>query len=133
VALGLQVLGDVLQSWVTDPSISSEIYSAESTLGFYLGYLSFLLLAVGMVLTGISAVRAGDRSRWYALPLITGLLVMPTVVFPLLGFSNGTLEWDLMYTAGRVPLGLCLALIGTVLWSGTAAPGDRTPPRARRA
>jgi hypothetical protein len=118
---------------VTDPSNSSELYSTESTLGFYLGYLSFLLLAVGMVTTGISAVRSVERPRWYALPLITGLLVMPTVVFPLVGFSNGTREWDLMYTASRVPLGLCLALIGTVLWSGTTAPVDRTPPRARRA
>ena len=131
VGLGLQVIGDVLQYWVSDPDIPSEFYSVPSTLGFYLDALSFLLLAVGLVLLGIAALRAAPRPRWFALPLITGLLVLPTMIFPLLGFSDGTRMWELVYTTSRLPLALCWALLGMDLWSGPAAPFGFIPLRGR--
>jgi hypothetical protein len=115
VALAIEVVAVVLQYWVVDPDIPSEFDSLPSTLGFYLGSLSFLLLAIGLVLTGIEANRADARPRWFALPLVTGLLVMPTMIFPLLGFSDGTRTWEIIFTASRVPLALCFALLGAVL------------------
>jgi hypothetical protein len=133
VGLGLQVIGDVLQYWVSDPDIPSEFYSVPSTLGFYLDALSFILLAVGLALPGMAALRGTSRPRWFALPLITSLLVLPTVIFPMLGFSDGTRTWELIYTASRVPLALCWALLGMTLWSGAAAPFGLIPLRGRGA
>jgi hypothetical protein len=113
--LGVHIASIVLQYWMVDPTVPADFDSLPSTLGFFLENLSYLMLAVGMVMLGITAIRADARPRWFALPLVTGLLVMPTMIFPLLGFSDGTRTWEIIFTASRVPLALCFALLGAVL------------------
>lgn len=126
VAMAMQVVGDVLQYWMVDPDIPAEFESVPSTLGFYLEAWSYLLLAIGLAMRGIAALRTDPRPRWFALPLVTGLLVMPTKIFPLLGFSDGTRTWEIIYTVSRVPLGLSLVLFGAMLWLDATATAGRT-------
>lgn len=92
-----------------------------STLGFYLEALLHLLLAGGLVMIGLAAVRGVNQPRWPALPLVTGLLVLPTVIFPLHGFSEGTRRWDIILTLSRAPLSLCLVVLDVLVLTGAAA------------
>ncbi len=87
--------------------------SVTLTLGFYLGALSYFVLAVGMVLFGADALRRRALGWASPLPLAIGLLVMPTLLFGVGGLSTGTRTWDLIYAASRVPLGLCWVLLGS--------------------
>ncbi len=115
LALVMQVVGLVMQCWLRDPHVASDFASVTLTLGFYLGALSYLVLAVGMVLFGVDALRRSALGWASPVPLVLGLLVMPTLLFEFSGLSAGTRTWDLIYTVSRVPLSLCWVLLGALL------------------
>ena len=121
VALGMQIASIAMQCWLKDPHVAADFESVTLTLGFYLGALSYLILAVGMVMLGIGAIRAGAWGWERFLPLVIGLLVMPTVLFNMSGAAGGGLGWDLVYAASRFPLGLSWILLGITLLGITLA------------
>ncbi len=120
LALVMQIAGLVMQCWLRDPQVASDFESVTLTLGFYLGALSYLVLAVGMVLFGVDALRRRALGWASPVPLVLGLLVMPTVLFESSGLSTGTRTWELIYTVSRLPLGLCWVLLGSLLWTASS-------------
>ena len=87
----------------------------------WIGYsLGYLLLAVGLVLLGIGALRVKAFPRWNALPLLMGLLVLPMYVTVTSGNSVGAVL--------AVPFGLGWMALGYTLWFGRDA-GQAMAPR----
>ncbi len=113
----MQVASVVMQWWLKDGHVPEDFNSVTLTLGFYLGALSYLVLAVGMVMFGVDVLRRRTLGWASPVPLVIGLLVMPTMLFAFSGLSTGTPGWDLIYTARLAPLGLCWVLLGYVLYS----------------
>ena len=59
IALAALARSGVLQFWVVDRE--ADFDSIPVNLGFFLGLLSYVVLAVGMFAYGIAAIRAGIR------------------------------------------------------------------------
>jgi hypothetical protein len=105
--------------WVVD--WEADFDSIPVNLGFFLGLLSYVVLAVGMVVYGIAAIRSGIRPLWRTLPLAIGLLGAASFLaegFVLSGLSIYGLTGDLIYVANRVPWGFSWVLLGYSLWKG---------------
>ena len=117
VALAMQLASIVMQWWLKDPHVAKDFESVTLTLGFYLGALSYLVLAVGMVLFGADALRRRALGWASPVPLAIGLLVLSTLLFESSGLSTGSRTWDLIYAASSLPLGLCWVLLGALLWT----------------
>ncbi len=116
IALAALALSVVLQFWVVDWEADFE--SIPVNVGFFLGLLAYVVLAVGMVVYGIAAVRVSARPILRTLPLAIGLLGAANLlveVFVLLGLSIYGLTGDLIYVANRVPWGLSWILLGYAL------------------
>lgn len=90
--------------------VSPEVLDAEPTGGLLVGFLvSFVLLALGWFLFGLASLRAGVLPRGAAVLLIVG-----AVLAMVMGFLEIPFE--------VVVLGLAMAWMGYVLWSGSGQP-----------
>jgi hypothetical protein len=107
----------VLQVWIVDPD--QHFYSLPVQVGWLLQLLAYPVHATGMVVLGIATLRAKVLPRWRSLPLMIGVLTLPSLLLPFFvsAISSGTLLWDVMYGAFSLPYGLSWALLGYVLWS----------------
>ncbi len=126
LALAMHVASVVMQWWLKDGHVAADFESVTLMLGFYLGALSYLVLAVGMVMFGADALRRRLFGWASPVPLVIGLLVMPTMLFDFSRLSTGTPVWDLIYSASKAPLGLGWVLLGYVLYSARSATVGRT-------
>ncbi len=76
--LAAQRLALVLQCWVAHPD--RDVESARAFIGFMVGVVPHLPLAVGMVLLGVTAHRRYLLARVARRALLVGMLVLPSLV-----------------------------------------------------
>jgi hypothetical protein len=117
ICLAALALSVVLQFWIVD--WEADFNSIPVNLGFFLGLLSYIVLAIAMIVYGIATVRVGVRPLWRALPLAIGLLGAASLLIEVLVLSNLLaygLRWDLTYAANRAPWGLSWVVLGYTLW-----------------
>jgi hypothetical protein len=109
---GLATFSWILQTWIVDPDRDFRSVFVQG--GFSLWLLSILVQTVGMTLFGFALMRAKALPRWNGLPLLIGLLLLPTNLFLLFVFdrSNGSFVWNLIYISACVPYSLCWVLLG---------------------
>lgn len=123
VGLGLVSAGNVLEFWVAG-GIRGGV-TAVAMSGWTAFSLGFLLLAVGLVILGITAIRAKSLTYGNAVPLILGVLALPVFVTFTNGISFGVALGALF--------GLGWVVLGYVLWSetGEAAATGKTGEASR--
>ena len=129
-ALAAQVLALVLQCWVAHPD--RDFPSLRVVLGFVLGVLANLPLAIGLIVLGRAAGRPWLPVRAPWLPRLVGYLVLPTVVIAAVlqdGVSTGGPAWDWGLAAVRVPLALAWVLLGAAMWRETTVQPPRSEDR----
>ncbi len=116
--LAAQRLALVLQCWVAHPD--RDVESARAFIGFMVGVVPHLPLAVGMVLLGVTAHRRYLLARVARRALLVGMLVLPSLVLAAYlqdVVSTGGWRWDLALTATQVLLALAWAPLGWAVWS----------------
>lgn len=113
----LMIAAVVMQWWLKDGHNAEDFASVTLTLGFYLGALSCLLLSVGMCLFGLSGRRQPTHQWPTEVPVLIGLLALPTAVVELMGMSVAGVGDDLVMSAVRLPLSVCWILFGWSLYS----------------
>ncbi len=132
-ALTMQLASVVMQWWLKDGHVAEDFESVTLTLGFYLGAVSYFVLAVGMTMLGIASLRRKALGWASPVPLAIGLLVLPTLLFDFSHLSTGTPTWDLIYAASKLPLSLCWMLLGCRLWTAGEVRAESWPmPAAGR-
>ncbi len=110
----LAIIGTILYVWIFDPDFY--IYSPVVHIGRFLLQLAPVVQSVGMVLFGVMWLRQPRFRRWNQLPLLIGLLLLPTLFLRdyLAGQSPSLLQYNLL----SLPYALCWILIGyrTIAW-----------------
>ena len=118
--LVLFFFASVMQNWTGAGFYTPMVYG-----GWLLSLVSLLILAVGLVLAGIDVRRSNALPRGRSAILIAGILLVPTGLLTgwIVGNSENTLPWQLLYGAVSVPYDLCWLWLGILL---LAHPPQRT-------
>lgn len=119
--LPVGALASVMQNWM-----AAAFYSPLVTGGWLLSIASYFVVAAGLVLAGIDVQRANALPRGRSVILIAGILLVPTVLLVgyIVGHSDDSLPWKLLYGGISVPYDLCWLWLGVLLVAGT--PGTAT-------
>ncbi len=118
IGLSLFFIASVMQYWSGAGFYTSMVYG-----GWLLSILSVFVLAVGLVLAGIDIQRGNALPRGRSVVLIAGILLVPTGLLTgyIVGNSENTLPWQLLYGGISVPYDACWLWLGFLL--------ARTPQR----
>lgn len=121
LGLALFFIASVMQNWMGADFYSPMVYG-----GWLLSLASVLLLAVGLVLAGIDIQRANSLPRGRSVILIAGILLVPTslLVGYIVGHSDDSLPWKLLYGGVSVPYDLCWLWLGFLLLARTSQSTD---------
>lgn len=113
----------VMQYWILD--IDLYFYSPLIYGGWLLSLASVVVLSAGLILAGVDIARADALPGGRFLILVAGLILVPTGLFVgyIVGHSNNSLPWQLVYGAVSVPYDLCWLRVGLTLLA------DRTDRR----
>jgi hypothetical protein len=108
----LSFVAGVLQFWILDVDVY--FYSPLVFGGWILALVSYLVLAIGLVLAGLSLRRSNAVAGGGSVVLLIGLLALPTLFIRswVVGDSDDTLPWRLLYVSVMVPWALCWARLG---------------------
>ena len=124
LGLALWFTAQVMQVWILDPDAyfdSPLVYG-----GWLLSVVSYFVLAAGLVLAGIDIQRANALPRGRSSILIAGILLVPTVLLVgyIVGHSDDSLPWKLLYGGISVPYDLCWLWLGVLLLAGSPGISD---------
>jgi hypothetical protein len=124
LGLALWFTAQVMQVWILDPD--ANFHSPLVFGGWLLSVASYFVLAAGLVLAGIDIQRANALPRARSLILIMGILLVPTVLLVgyIVGHSDDSLPWKLLYGGISVPYDLCWLWLGVLLLAGTPGISD---------
>jgi hypothetical protein len=119
LGLALWFTAQVMQVWILDPDVY--FYSPLVYGGWLLSIVSYFVLAAGLVLAGTDIQRASALPRGRSLILIIGILMVPTVLLVgyIVGHSDDSLPWKLLYGGISVPYDLCWLWLGVLLLAAT--------------
>ena len=121
-----------MQFWIVD--VDRYFYSPLVLGGWILWLLSLLIATTGLIIAGSDIARTDALPGARYLVLVIGLLALPTFFLQpwVVGNSDDTLPWRLLYGGRSVPYDLCWAWLGSVLIGAGRDPGPAlasTPPR----
>jgi hypothetical protein len=124
LGLALWFTSQAMQVWIVDPDVyfhSPLVYG-----GWLLSLASYFVLAVGLVLAGIDVQRTNALPGGRPLILIIGILLVPTAILmgTIVGNSDDSLPWKLLYAGISVPYDLCWLWLGALLLAGTPGISD---------
>ena len=124
LGLALWFTSQVMQVWILDPDV--DFHSPLVYGGWLLSLASYFVLAGGLVLAGIDVQRANALPGGRSLILIVGILLLPTaiIVGKIVGNSDDSLPWKLLYGGISVPYDLCWLWLGALLLAGTPGLSD---------
>jgi uncharacterized membrane protein (DUF485 family) len=124
VGLALYLVASVMQNWM-----GADFYSSMVLGGWLLSILSVFVLALGLVLAGIDILRANALPRGRLVVLMAGILLVPTLLLTgyIVGNSENTLPWQLLYGGISVPYDLCWLWLGVLLLARTPRTTDGSP------
>ncbi len=133
VGLALSFVGGVMQFWILD--VDTYFTSPLVLGGWLLWLLSLLIATTGLIIAGLGIARTDALLGARYLVLVIGLLALPTFILQpwVVGNSDDTLPWKLLYGSLSVPYDLCWAWLGAVLMGAGRDPRPAlpsTPPRA---
>lgn len=117
--LALSFLASVLQFWILD--VDAYFDSPLVLAGWLLSLVSVLVLAAGLLLAGIDIRRANALPRGRSLMLSAGIMLVPILLLVgyIVGHSDDSLPWKLLYGGISVPYDLCWLWMGVVLLTAT--------------
>ncbi len=132
IGLALSFVGGVMQFWILD--VDTYFSSPLVLGGWILWLLSLLITTIGLIIAGADIARAHAMPGARYLVLVIGLLALPTFFLRswVVGNSDDTLAWRLLYGSLSVPYDLCWAWLGSVLIRAGRDPAPAlasTPPR----
>ena len=127
LGLALWFIAGVMQFWILD--VDRYFHSPLVYGGWLLSLVSLLILTVGLVLAGTDIQRAKALLRASSVILITGVLLLPTIVVQvyLVEHSDDSLLTKLIYGSLSVPYDLCWAWLGYVLFAASHDPEPALP------
>jgi hypothetical protein len=87
--------------------------------GFLLWLLAILIQTIGMTLFGLAIVRSKALRRGNSVPLLIGVLLIPSLIVHLFVFerSDGSVGWAFVYVGAVIPYALCWIVLGLSVWS----------------
>lgn len=119
--LALSFIAAVMQFWILD--VDTYFDSPLVLGGWLLSLVSVLVLTAGLVLAGLDIQRANALPRGRSVILLMGVLLVPTVLFVayIVGHSDDSFPWKLLYGGISVPYDLCWLWLGYLLLTATPA------------
>lgn len=120
LGLAMWFTSQVIQVWILNPDV--DFYTPFFYVGGWLLPLaSYFVLAGGLVLAGFDVLRANALPGARPLILIMGILLLLTVFLTglIVGNSNDSLPWKLLYGGISVPYDLCWLWLGVLLLAAT--------------
>lgn len=131
LGLALWFIAALMQFWILD--VDRYFHSPLVLGGWFLSILSLFVLTAGLVLAGIDIQRSIALPRGGSLILVSGILLLPTVLLQvfLVQHSDRSLAAKLLYGGLSVPYDLCWLSLG--LLGVQAIRLDRPEPAPRPA
>jgi hypothetical protein len=124
LGLALFFVASAMQYWTGAGFYTPMVYG-----GWLLSLASYFVLAAGLVVAGIDVRRANALPRGRSLILILGILLVPTLVLVgyIVGRSDDSLAWKLLYGGVSVPYDLCWLWLGFLLLARHPRTTDGSP------